>query len=303
MTSLQSVSDNFAEIVEAASGHLVSVSARRRHPSTGIVWSEGVVVTASHAVHRDEGISVRLPSDSGDNVGEAALAGRDASTDVAVLRVETTAVSPPAWSELAGLRVGQIVAAVARPGGKARASLGMLAAVGGPWRSGDGGQIDAYVQPDLVMYPGFSGGALVAADGAFIGLNTSALLRGANTTIPKITLDRVVTALLAHGRMRRGYLGVSVQPVRLPAPLVAKLGQENGTLLVSVEEMGPAADAGLLLGDILVAIDGEPISQLDDLLAVLSDDRIGVKVPVQIVRGGDLRSVDVTVADRPAKDD
>jgi len=150
----------------------------------------------------------------------------------------------------------------------------------------------------VLMYPGFSGGPLVDVSGRVIGLNTSALLRGVSLTLPASTVRGVVEALLAHGRIRRGYLGVGSQMVRLPETLQNELGQETGVLLVSVEPDSPAGQAGLLLGDTLVGMDGQPVRQLDDLLGLLSGERVGRTVPARIVRGGQLQEISVTIGER-----
>jgi S1-C subfamily serine protease len=149
------------------------------------------------------------------------------------------------------------------------------------------------------MYPGFSGGPLVEVAGRVLGLNTSALLRGISLSVPTSTLRQVVETLLTHGRVRRGYLGVGAQPVRLPGGLAEELGQETGLLLVSVEPEGPAGSAGLTLGDTIVALDGQPVRHMDELLALLGGDRVGVSVPIRIVRGGQAQEVTVTIGERP----
>ncbi|MFN2223322.1 MAG: S1C family serine protease, partial [Candidatus Promineifilaceae bacterium] len=154
------------------------------------------------------------------------------------------------------------------------------------------------LQTDVVMYPGFSGGPLVGAGGQVIGLNTSALARGVSLTIPVATVERVASTLLAHGRMQRGYLGVSTQPARLPKAVREELGQETGLLVVSVEPESPADDGGLVLGDTIVGLGGSAVRQHDDLLAALSGDVVGQKTPLKIVRGGEVRTVNVTVGQR-----
>ena len=296
---LAQLSDQLTNNAQAIGNHLVTVHGRHRHPATGIAWSSDTVVTANHVVQRDEDLSVVTPSGGRTS---AALVGRDPSTDLAVLRLEGDLpggdLAAPEWYQGEGLAPAQLVLAVARPDGDVQASLGVLAAVRGPWMTGAGGRVDAYLQPDLVMYPGFSGGALVDAEGRVIGLNTSALLRGATASLPQSTVSRVAETLIAHGRMRRGYLGVSVQPVRLPAEVAQALDQRTGALLVSVEEGSPAAGAGLHLGDVIVSVASDRIRELDDLLAVLTGDRIGQAVPVRFVRGGEVRTLDVTIAER-----
>ncbi len=301
---LQDLSDALAATVEAAGSSVVRVEARRRLPASGIIWSsDGVIVTAYHVVERDENISVGLPD--GQSV-PATLVGRDPTTDLAVLRAQVPTASgaqvpsltQPTQANLDNLHVGHLVLALGRPGRTAQATLGIVSALGESWRTPAGGQIDHYLQTDVVMYPGFSGGPLVDAAGQVLGLNTSALLRGISLTVPTPTLSEVVQTLLTHGRVRRGYLGVGAQPVRLPAGLGQQLGQETGLLLVSVEPGSPADQGGLLLGDTIVAFDEQPVRHMDDLLALLSSDRVGETMPVRIVRGGQVQELKVVVGER-----
>jgi S1-C subfamily serine protease len=293
---LLSLSNELVAAVEAASPAIVRVEGRRRMPATGIVWSaDGVILTAHHVVTRDEKITVGL---SGDDSIPAEFIGRDPTTDLAVLRVEAGDLTPAQWATSDDLQVGQLVLALGRPGRTVQATLGIVSAVGKSWRTPAGGEIDRYVQTDVVMYPGFSGGPLVGAGGAFLGLNTSALLQGVSITVPSDTLSSIVSSLLAHGSVRRGYLGVGAQPVRLPDPLAAELDQETALLLVNVEPESPAAAGGLLMGDTIVTFDGEPVRHMDDLHALLSEDRIGRAVPVRIIRGGELREIKVTLGVR-----
>jgi len=294
---LQNLSNDLAETVATAGPAVVRVEARDRLPASGIAWSaDGVVVTAHHVVERDDNINIGL---SDGRTIPAALVGRDPTTDLAVLRVVTSGLSTPSWAGDDDLRVGHLVLALGRPGNNVRATMGIVGALGKSWRTPSGGTLDRYLQTDLVMYPGFSGGPLVGADGRVLGLNTSALLRGVSLTVPSSTLRRVVEALLAHGRISRSYLGVGSQPTRLPDGLVDQLGQETGLLLVSVEPGSPAEEGKLYLGDTIVALDGQPVRHLDDLLSNLGSDRIGNTVPVRIVRGGQVQDVDVTLREHP----
>jgi S1-C subfamily serine protease len=293
---LQSLSDDMVAAVETAGQSIVRVDGRRRMSASGIVWSaDGVIVTAHHVVTRDDDLKIGLPN--GDET-TATVAGRDPSSDLVVLRAPANGLSVPKWVESDALRVGQLVLALGRPGRTVQATLGVVSAVGGSWRTGAGGQIDRYLQTDVVMYPGFSGGPLVGASGAVLGLNTSALLQGVSVSIPTGTLKSVVATLLEHGHVRRGYLGVGAQPVRLPDPLAQELDQETGLLLVSVEADSPAAKSGLVMGDTIVTFDGEAVRHMDDLQALLSGDRVGKAFPVRIVRGGELREIKVTVGAR-----
>lgn len=295
---LGSLSEAMAATVKTAGAGVVRVEGRKRLPASGIVWSnDGVVVTAHHTLQKDEGIQVGLPD--GQTVA-ATLAGRDQTTDLAVLRVQASSLNPlpRAGSDSDSLQVGHLVLALGRPGRTVQATLGIVSALGDSWRTALGGTIDQYLQTDVVMYPGFSGGPLVNASGQVAGLNTSALLRGISLAIPTGTVERVVETLLAHGHIRRGYLGVSTQPVRLPAGLAQQLGQETGLLLAAVEPDSPAEKDGLLLGDTIVALAGSPVRHHDDLLALLSGDRVGQAVPVKIVRGGQVQEVQVHVGER-----
>jgi S1-C subfamily serine protease len=294
---LRNLSDELAATVETAGSGVVQVDARRRLPASGIVWSsDGVVVTAHHVVERDENVSVGT---AGGETVAAALVGRDPTTDLAVLRVEGADLTPPTWAEPEGLSVGHLVLGLGRPGRTVQATLGIVSALGEGWRTPAGGRVEPYLQTDLVMYPGFSGGPLVDVAGAVLGLNTSALLRGISLSVPTPTVRQVVETLLAHGRVRRGYLGVGAQPVRLPADLAEGVGQETGLLLVSVEPDAPADGAGLTLGDTIVALDGQPVRHMDELLALLGGDRVGASVPVGIVRGGQTQELTVTIGERP----
>ena len=191
-----------------------------------------------------------------------------------------------------------MVLAAGRPGKTVQATLGVISAQGDVWRTPAGGEIDRYLQTDVVMYPGFSGGPLVGAGGELAGLNTSALLRGVSVAIPHPTVSRIAEMLLKHGRVRRGYLGVGAQPVRLPGSLRDTLGQETGLLIASVETDSPAEKGGLLMGDTIIALDGQAVRHLDDLLALLSGDRIGKSVPVKIVRGGEVKEVKAVIGEK-----
>jgi S1-C subfamily serine protease len=228
----------------------------------------------------------------------ATLVGRDPSTDTAVLRIEATGLTPLTETNKQELGVGNLALALGRPGQSVQATLGIISSLGEAWRTRLGGQIDRYLQTDVVMYPGFSGGPLVDVNGRLVGMNTSAILGGVSIAIPTTTLARVADSLLAHGRMRRGYLGVSTQHVRLPDSLREQLGQKSGLLIVSTETDSPAAQAGLTLGDTIVALDGEKVRHHDDLLALLSGERVGTAVPLDIVRGGQVQQLTITIGER-----
>jgi S1-C subfamily serine protease len=291
--SFQSLSEQMADVVESVAPSIVRVGGRRRMGASGVVWApDGVVVTTHHVVRREH-VTIGLPD--GEKVS-ASLVGRDPTTDLAVLRVEASDLTAATWDD-SNLRVGQLALALARPGRGVQATLGVISALGESWHTGAGGEIDRYLQTDVLMYPGFSGGPLLVGQ-TFAGINSSALLRGTSVTLPATTVRRVVEDLLSHGRVKRGFLGISTQPVRLPASIVESLDQETGLLVSNVEPDSPAGAAGILLGDAIVALDGKPVRYHDDLVALLSGDRVGQKVPVQVVRGGELRQLNVTIGER-----
>ena len=294
--TLEQLSDDLVGAVERASPSVVRVEARRRLPATGVIWSsDGVIVTAHHVVERDEKIVIGLPDGAETS---ATVVGRDPTTDLAALRVEASDLAAGTWTGPGGPRVGHLVLAVGRPSRAVAATLGIVSAVGDAWRTPAGGRVDRYIQSDATMYPGFSGGPLVDSSGRSLGVTTSAVLRGVTLAIPVETVRRVVEALLSHGRIRSGYLGVGAQPVRLPAGLTTELDQETGLLLASVEAGGPAERAGLLLGDTLVEMDGQRLRQLDDLLGMLGGDRVGADISVKLVRGGSVQGRTVVVGER-----
>lgn len=297
-TPAHDLSRSLAESVARAGAGVVSVDARRRFPASGIAWSEDLVVTAHHVVERDEDLSVGRPD--GTSV-PASLVGRDPARDLAVLRADGAGLAPPAWSDGEGLAVGQLALGVGRPGDDVRAALGIVAVLGGAWRTPAGGRIGRFVQPDLVMYPGFSGGALAGADGEILGVLTSGLLRRTAVAVPTEAVRESVASILEHGEVRRGWLGIGAQVVRLPDAAASDLGQETGILLVGVVPGGPAEAAGLHLGDTLVRLDGEPVRHADDLLDLLDADTVGRELPVEILRGGARSTLAVTVAARPTE--
>ena len=299
--TLQALSNDLAGAIERVAPAVVAINARQRIPSSGVHWRAGTVVAANHTIKRDDDITVILHD--GRTV-KATLTGRDPSTDLAVLKLEDADLPIAEPADAGALRVGHLVLAVGRPGTHGvTASLGVISAVGGPFRTWGGGEIDQLVRLDLAIYDGFSGGPLVDGAGRVVGINTSGLARGMATTIPASTVNRVADQLLAKGHIARGYLGLGMQPVRLPGSLreKLKLPGDVGLIVVSVESGGPADLAGMLLGDVLVSLDGTPVGDTGDLAALLGADRIGRTVKAQIVRGGSTTDVALTVGERPRR--
>jgi S1-C subfamily serine protease len=295
MDALLSLSNDLAAAVERAAPAVVAVHARRL-PSTGIHWRPGIVVTAEHTVRTAEDITVTMAD--GRSL-PAVLAGRDPGTDLAVLRVADAGSVVATLGDDTALKVGHMVLAL---GYGPRASWGVISALGPRWRSWRGGDIDRLVRLDLVLYPGFSGGPLVDAAGRVVGLNTSGLARETRLALPVTMVTRVADELLQKGHVSRGYLGLGMQPVRLPEPLRAQLGLGDGALIVvMVEPSGPAARAGVLLGDVLVALDGEPVGDLEDVQARLGSDRVGAEISAVVLRGGVRTELRITVGEQPRR--
>lgn len=293
---LGAISEEMADAVKRIGPSVVQVNGRRRRAASGIVYPAGKVLTASHVVEREEDLSV--VTHDGRSM-EAHFLGRDTSTDLAILGVAGLD-SPVAESTAGEARVGQISLTVARLSREGvRASAGIVSAVGGPLRTGRGTMLERYVQTDATPYPGFSGGPLIDTGGAVIGVTTLGLARGVVLAVPAETAWRVAGTLEERGTIKRGYLGILSQPVRLPATQRAGLGdQRGGLLVVGVEDGSPADRGGAMVGDILVSLDAAPITDTDELQALLTGDRVGREMPVGVVRGGELQTLRVTVGER-----
>jgi serine protease DegQ len=298
----RALSNDSAGAIEKAGAAIVAVQAGRRIPASGIHWRPGIIVTADHALERDDEIMVTLP---GGSTVTTSLAGRDPSTDLAVLRVEGHGLPLPEIGDTATLKVGHWVLAAGRTAeGGPRASLALVGVVGPAWRSWRGGLLDFTVRLDRNLHPNFSGGAIVNDQGQLLGISTSALSRYAAVVIPVSTIQRVVGELEKNGYIGRGYFGISMQPVRLPRKLreSLKLAGEIGIMVAGVESESPAEKAGVMLGDVLVALDANPVRDIDDLQGYLTLDYIGKPVKVSILRGGVLTDIVIAVGKRPAVD-
>ncbi|HJQ12473.1 MAG TPA: S1C family serine protease [Gemmatimonadaceae bacterium] len=296
--ALSELSSQLASAVEAAGNSIVAIHARRRIPSSGIIWRDGVIVSASHTVRSEGEIPVTLPD--GESV-RATIAGRDSATDLIVLRVKGNAKAKAApRADVSALRVGSLVLAVGRPGKDVSASFGIISAVGEGWRSWQGARIDRVLRLDLAVYDGFSGGPLVDASGGVLAINNSALARGTPLALPAQAVDRVVDELLERGHVRRPFIGVAVQPVALSAAVVRQhqLSGDGGLLIVSIADDSPAEKGGLLLGDVLLESGTQRLSRPDDLLDALSGTNHGDATTLKVLRGGAVKTVSVTPADR-----
>ncbi len=299
--ALLDLSNQLALAVERGAESIVAVHARPQLPSTGVHWRDGLVVTTHGTVRRDQDLAVTLPS--GKRV-PATLQGRDPSTDLAVLKIAGGAMPTATLGDPGTLRPGHLVLALARLDDTGpRAAFGAISAIGGPWRSWRGGEIARLLQSDLTIYPGFGGGPLIDVMGQVLGINSGGLSRPFATTLPGETVGRVLEQLASHGYVRRGWLGAGMQAVRLPASLRSSLGldRDGGLLVTTIETDSPAAAGGLLLGDVIVGIDGHPVEEPEDVVKVLGGDTVGRLLTLDLVRGGRSEKIEVRVGERPRR--
>jgi S1-C subfamily serine protease len=295
--ALAAVSDQMADAVEEVGPAIVQVNGRPRRPASGVIYAQTLVLAADHAVEREDDLTVETTTGA---ALPAQLVGRDPASDLAVLRVPGLG-GAPARRAAGPARVGQFVLAVGRPGGRElMASVGIVSAVGGPART-RGGVLDQYIRTDATPYPGFSGGALIDARGAVLGILTTGLAGGAALAVPIALAWGLADALARQGFVPRGWLGIGSQPVRIPASQRAGRPHERGLLIVEIVPESPAARDGLLLGDILVAVDGQAVADGESLQALLSGQRVERTLRTEVLRGGTPVTLDVTVGQRPGR--
>jgi S1-C subfamily serine protease len=294
---LSVLSNAMADAVEKASAGTVLINARRRFPASGIVYAPNLILTASHVIEREDDIPVVLP-DGGKLTAD--LLGRDPGSDLAALRLSSK-VTSLAESAAQEARVGQLVLALGRPTPDGiQASLGVVSAVAGPVHTRRGGLLERHIRTDAIPYPGFSGGPLIDSAGGVLGVNTSGLTRGASLAIPAGLAWQIAESLVEHGSVRRGYLGVRSQPVEIPQHQQEALSrqQATGLLLVGIEPDSPAAEAGLMVGDILTGFAGGPVADPDELFTRLAGEVVGRPTSVEVLRAGQLEKVTVTIGER-----
>jgi serine protease DegQ len=294
---LASLSNAFADSVAAVADSVVQVQGDRR-PASGLVYAEDVVVTTARALGREDGLHVRRPDG---HVLEAELAGWDPATTLAVLRVPSLGLTPIRLAAEPP-RVGHMALAVARSWSNAvTASAGLVSIIGGPLATGPRRAIAEVIRTSAPMHDGFAGGAFVAVTGGLLGMATSTSIRGLRVIIPAPLVWKAAAAVVEHGALKRGYLGLAGQPVALPERQQLMEGRRRGLLVVGVTPDSPAAAAGVLVGDVLVALDGQAIDAPDDLLDLLVGDRVGRVSTLRVVRGDALVDLSVTVGERPGR--
>ena len=292
MTDLATLSTELGKIATAASASAVRVHARRGPAASGIVWRPGLIVTADEAVEADDGIKVTLPDGS---TTTATLAGRDPSTDIALLRCAGATGSAPAAAGMAS--VGQLAIALGHGRHGALAAMVMVSAVSGPWQSQRGGRIEQFIGLDMRSDRRLEGASLLSSGGGLIGM-VAAGPHHTHLAIPAATIDRVAVQLDAHGKIARGYLGLGLQPVEVP-PASGATEKRRGIMVVSVDAAGPGHSAGVLQGDIVVAWNGEPVGSVHAVFRRLGTETVGQGVDLALLRAGQPAAARLIIGERP----
>lgn len=292
--SASELSEALSSVVEAVGRSVVRVEGGRHHPTSGLVVSPHRIITVARGLFRDE-VTVGLEGVE----HRAKVKGRDLTTDLALLEIEA-ALPAVELIDSPELKVGQLVLKLARPGQTVRATSGILSAVGkSAWKTMSGGTVDRYLEADAAHHTGFSGGPLVSVEGRVLGLTSTGLLKGASLAVPTSTLKRIISQLELHGRVRRSYLGLQMQPVRLPEDVHQTTGEEVGLIVMQVEKDGPADKAGIRYGDTLLHLGDDSVKTLEDLTSYLRADHVGEQVPATIWRQGRVETMQVTLGARP----
>jgi S1-C subfamily serine protease len=295
---LIALSNALALATERAAAHVVAVHAEARGSASGVIWRTGIIVTAEHALRRDEEIYATLPDA---RVVPATLAGRDASTDLAVLKCAEASAAVPNFGDVTSLKPGSLTLVVGRTRASGPvAALGVVSLVVPERRTWTGAALAPYIRLDVGLQPTAIGGAVVDAQGRTVGMATPRFARFGAIAIPAPTIDRVVDTLLKKGHIPQGYLGVGLQPVRLPDALRQSLqrNEKTAAIVLEVEPQSPAHKAGIVIGDILIALAGHPVARLEDVHGQLHGDAIGQQLALKFVRGGAVQEVNIVVGER-----
>ncbi|MGA8755919.1 MAG: S1C family serine protease [Stellaceae bacterium] len=294
--ALSQFSTAVAARTAAARPLVAGIRVRGHSLRSGTLWRKDVVVASEQALPRMEEAEIVL----GDGkTFPARLAGRDPGTNIAVLRLDGSA--QPAWSPATEPQPGAVVLALASDGaGGSAVRLGVVHMVGPAWHSRAGGRIDRRIGLDLWLGRGEEGGPVIDAAGGLVGISTLGPRRRV-LVIPTATVERVLEPLLSRGRIARGWLGLAVQPVQVPGELRDEAGQTQALMILGVTKDGPAAQAGVLMGDILVALDGAPVAGMSQLAGLLGPDAVGKQIELRLIRAGKVQSVNATVGERPPR--
>ncbi len=296
--NLIELSNTLAQVTGRAAATVVAIHTESRGSSSGVVWRPGVIVTSEHALRRDEEIQVTLPNGS---VVPATLAGRDPSTDMAVLKCAAADMAGPECGDAASLKPGSLTLVVGRTRASGPvAAFGVVSLVTSERRAWTGALLTPYIRLDIGLQPTAVGGAVVDASGHTVGFATPRFGRFGVIAVPASTIDKVADTLLKQGRIPRGYLGVGLQPLRLPAALCETLRRSERTAVIVLEVLpgGPADKAGLVIGDVLISLGGHPVTRPEDVQSLLAEDAIGKSLLLKFVRGGSVQETSIVVSER-----
>jgi S1-C subfamily serine protease len=296
---LVELSNALAQATERAAASVVAVHTEKRGSSSGVLWRSGIIVTAEHALRRDEEIQVTLPDG---RVVSATLAGRDPSTDVAVLKCAEADEGAPEFGDVATLKPGSLMLVVGRTRASGPvAAVGVVSLVVPDRRTWTGASLTPYIRLDVGLQPTAVGGAVIDARGSAVGFATPRFARFGAIVVPASTINKIADTLLQKGRIPRGYFGVGLQPVRLPDALREKLrwNEKTAAIVLEVHSGLPADKAGIVIGDILISLAGQPVTGLEDVQSHLAGDSIGKSLPMKFVRGGVIQEGTIIVAERP----
>jgi serine protease DegQ len=300
-SQLVELSNALASATELAAATVVAVHSEPRGSASGVVWRPGVIVTSEHALRRDEDIRITLADG---RVAQATLVGRDPSTDLAVLKCAeaANAIASATTGDPTSLKPGSLILAVGRTRASGPvAAFGVVSLVAQERKTWTGVSLSPYVRLDVSIQPTAVGGAVVDAAGKIFGVITPRFGRFGSTLTPASTVNNVVDTLLEKGRIPRGYLGVGLQPVRLPEALRQTLKREerSAVIVLEIEPNSPANRAGLMIGDIIVSLEGNNVSRLEDIHSRLHGSAIGKPLAIGFVRGGEMQQAEITIAERP----
>jgi S1-C subfamily serine protease len=292
---LTQLSDAISARAEAAKNAVAAVRISDGRHLTGMAWQPGIVVVSEQALPRKDEFELVAP---GGAILAAKLAGRDASTNIAILKTADSILAPAFTA--AEARMGTLALAIGADGaGSVSARLGIVNLVDGEWHSRRGGLIDRRIVLDIRLAQREEGGPVIDAAGGCLGMSTFGP-RGQVIVIPYATLTRVVPQLVKDGYVSRGWLGVALQAVAVPDALRESADQGSGMMVMSVVENGPAAAAGIVAGDIILSVDGISANRFRKLARYFGGDSIGRKADVRLIRGGAIITVQTTIAERQA---
>lgn len=293
---LEKLSEELSATIEKASQSVVLVQGRR-FPASGVVWKKNLVVTTDHSLPRSNEVQIRTASGE---IISGAIAGRDPATDVAI--VQSSKDLQPLEFSKTSLKAGQLAVILGRAnGGRVLSVLTMISGTDNNYKNWRGGTFDQFIRLDSAPFPGFSGSALLMPNGTIAGINTAAFSRHFGLTIPGSNIERLVERIQTKGTIGRPYLGLMMQPVRLPENFRKEAGTDIGLLLIGTENGSPAEQAGLAVGDIVVGLNGKTVNSIEELHDVLTAESIGTEIKVTILRGGRIENVQTKVGERPLR--